>query len=285
LPTLLLLPSHDALLRARITTELGRRYHLIPTGSWSAVPGLMEREAVHGVVVDASTAPRLPFGELGWLRRQHPGVATVVVLDPRGHELELFRLGRQGVDGVVLLGLGALEGTLVETVERGLARSTARRVTSRLEGRAPPLLIEALAYAVEHAHRDPGPADLARATAARNVTAYRRELRRAGLPSPSRILLWGRLFRAAHLLDRSDQAVDAVAHGLGYAAASSLARALRRETGFPPSQIRIRGGIACVLEALLASPDLSVRSVRSGLGAAPATRVSRSPARRRGLSS
>jgi AraC-like DNA-binding protein len=286
LPTILVLPAHDALLRARLTTGLGRRYRLIAAASWSAVPGLMEREAVHAVVVDASAGPRLPFGELGWLRRQHPGVATVVVLDSHGHELELFRLGRQGVDGVVLMGLGELEGTLFETVERGLARSTARKVTSRLEGRAPPLLLEAIAYAVEHAHRDPAPADLASATAARTVEAYRRELRRAGLPPPSRILLWGRLFMAAHLLDRDDQAVDAVAHELGYSAGSSLARALRRETGLPPSQIRIRGGIACVLEALLASPDLSSRPVRGGaLTATPSTRVHPVASRRRGRSS
>jgi AraC-like DNA-binding protein len=92
-----------------------------------------------------------------------------------------------------------------------------------------------------------------------------RTLRRADLPTPSRILLWGRLLSAAHLLDRDEVSVDRVAHHLGYAAGSSLARALRRETGLPPSEIRSRGGIQCVLDALLSGPDLPPRAGRGSV--------------------
>jgi AraC-like DNA-binding protein len=264
LAILLFLPSRDARLGARINAELGRRHRLVAAGSWSAVPALVEREPVHGVVVDASTSAQLPFGELGWLRRQHPAMATIVVLDPHGHELELFRLGRLGVDGVVFVGNPDLERSLRDAVERGLSRGTARRVVARLDGRVPTELVALLSWAVEHAHLGPDTADLAGSTD-RSRRSLQRTLRRADLPTPSRILLWGRLLSAAHLLDRDQVSVDRVAHYLGYAAGSSLARALRRETGLPPSEIRSRGGIQCVLDALLSGPDLPSRPGRGSV--------------------
>lgn len=259
MPTLLILSDDDARRRAHLTGSLGRRHRLVDAVSWAGVPTLMERDDIHGVLVDASMARRLPFGELAWLRRQHVGVATVVLVDPRGRELELFRLGRLGVDGIVLdTPTNGTPQHLREALERALARAAGRRVAARLAGHAPSLLVEGVAWAVAHAHSDPGPADLARSTA-RSLRAFRRELRRAQLPSPSRILLWGRLLRAAHLLDRDDRAVEPVAHKLGYSTASSLSRALRRETGLPPSEIRNRGGVTCVLDALLKGPDLPPR--------------------------
>lgn len=263
MPTLLILSDDDPRRRAHLTGSLRHRHRLVDALSWGAVPTLMEREDVHGVLVDASVATRIPFGELAWLRRQHDGVATVVLVDPRGRELELFRLGRLGVDGIVLdTPANGTPRHLRDALERALARAVGRRVAARLSGHAPELLVESLAWAVAHAHSDPGPADLAR-SAARSLRDFRSELRRAQLPPPSRILLWGRLLRAAHLLDRDDRAVEPVAHKLGYSTASSLARALRRETGLPPSEIRNRGGVTCVLDALLQGPDLPPRWPRA----------------------
>jgi AraC-like DNA-binding protein len=42
--------------------------------------------------------------------------------------------------------------------------------------------------------------------------------------------------------------VEQVAYALGYSSGAALARALRRETGYPPVDVLSRGGIGCVLD-------------------------------------
>jgi AraC-like DNA-binding protein len=240
---------------------------VIRAGDWHLVPATLERHQVDVVLIDAGLHEPLPFTRLAWLRRQHARVATLVLLDPRGRELELFRLGRLGVDDVLLDEGEANLSELPSSVDRALIRALARRAGARLRGRVPHLFVEGLVWAVEQADTRPGPDELARALT-RPLDSYRRALRRARLPPPSRVLLWGRLIRAAHMLHREDLSVEVVAHRLGYASASSLARAFRRETGHPPSEIRARGGPVVVLEALLGHGGSGQRPFTSAARAA-----------------
>jgi AraC-like DNA-binding protein len=259
----LVVSTGDGRYQARLSAAAGPPHTLEFVPGWAGVPALLERRPVDVVLLDAGSRDRLPYQQLAWLRRQHPQVARLVLLAADGREMDLFRLGRQGVDEMVLLGHEPLADTLPAALDRAVVRGVARRAAARLEGRVPELFTDALTWAVEQADAfpPPGPADLARA-AARSPGAYRRELRRAGLPAPRRILLWGRLVRAAHLLHAPEPPpVEAVAHRLGYAAASSLARAFRRETGLPPSAVRERGGVAVVLDAMMA---VEWRGSRSG---------------------
>lgn len=222
---------------------------------WQQLPQALERRPIDLVLIDAQVRDPLPFPRLSWLRRQHPHVASLIVLDARGRELDLFRLGRLGVDEVLLDGPDAGLAGLPGALDRALVRAAARRVGARVGGRAPTLFLDGLVWAVEHADESPTPEALAHAVA-RSVDSYRRALRAADLPPPTRILLWGRLIRAAHLLENEQLTVERIAHGLGYAAATSLARALRRETGASPSELRAHGGLSTVLDALLAGRDL-----------------------------
>jgi AraC-like DNA-binding protein len=248
--TLLVLSGDATPTGTRIQRTVTRLRPVHTALGWRAVPGIVERVTVRVAVIDASTLPQLPFAELDWLRRQHPGIALVIVVDGRGKDLELFRLGRHGVDGLVLIELDELEANLTGVVERARARAEARLVARRLAGLVPPLALEGLAWAIEHAGMGARPAELAQGLG-HPLERYRRELRRAGLPAPARLLLWGRLFRAGHLLERDGPSVADVARRLGYAGPLPLARALRREVGLPPSKIRARGGPACVMEAFL----------------------------------
>src|SRR5690606_25819214 len=65
--------------------------------------------------------------------------------------------------------------------------------------------------------------------------------RKAGLPPPKRLLAWMRILLAAEFLDDPGRPVAAVAQACGYAADSSLRLALRRFTGFNPTDLRERG--------------------------------------------
>lgn len=256
---MLLVTDADERYRARLHAMLSTRHTLLTAPGWKAVPPLLERNAVDALLLDVPPRSPLPHAQLTWLHRQHPHLATVLLLDPTGREADLFRLGAEGVDEVVLLDDGLARGELVGALQRALVRSLAQRATADLRNRVPSLFVEGLTWAIEHADEKPDPEALARGLA-RPLGSYRRALRQAGLPTPTRILLWGRLVRAGRLLGEGHLSVEAIAHRMGYAGGSSLARALRRETGVPPSVVRDRGGTIVVLDALLASGEL--RGVR-----------------------
>ncbi len=214
------------------------------------MPPALEREAYDLVVVEARRRDALPSPRFAWLRRQHPGLATLIVIDARGREVDLFRLGRLGVDDVLLDDGGSAFGELQGAIERTLTRALARRVASRLHDRVPAPFADGLGWAVEHAEAGLTPQALARGLGHR-LGRYRRELRRLGAPAPRRVVMWARLIRAAHLLQAESTPVEEIAHRLGYRAGPSLARALRRETDLTPTEIRSRGGVGAVLDALL----------------------------------
>jgi D-alanyl-D-alanine carboxypeptidase/D-alanyl-D-alanine-endopeptidase (penicillin-binding protein 4) len=68
-------------------------------------------------------------------------------------------------------------------------------------------------------------------------------------------LLWGRLLRAGTYLGRDDRTVEETAFLLGYATASSLARAMKKNTGLTASEVAEQGGLACVQAALFTRPQ------------------------------
>jgi AraC-like DNA-binding protein len=161
--------------------------------------------------------------------------------------MDLYTLGRYQIDGVVPAARTESVREVRETVSEALATSVAARVASSLGRRVSGLGLDCLKWAIENSHRTPRVEHLAEAFAssARSLT---RRLRRGGAPSPGRILLWGKLFRAVHMLSDRESTVEQVAFALGYSSGAALARALRRETGYPPVKVLRRGGLGCVLD-------------------------------------
>lgn len=251
--TVLVVSTGDGRWQAHLTAAAGPDHELVFTPRWAGVPALLEKRRFGLILLDVRRGERPPYPQLTWLRRQHPHLARLVLLAGQGRGLELFRLGRQGVDEVLLPPGEELSDCLPPGLDRALMRALARRTAARLQGRVPEFFTLAMAWAVEHADADPtpGPAELARAVGL-STDACRRALREADLPAPRRILVWGRLVQAAHALGGpAPPPVDVLAHRLGYAAGPSLARAFRRETGLPPSRVRARGGVIVVHDALL----------------------------------
>ena len=236
---------------ARLRAALGAEHRLVECASWQAVWEAVHGEGAEGCIVEMAEGGRaLALRELQRLRRHRPPLALVVEADFRGRELDLFGLGRIGVDGVLPAETVPGPAEVRAVIQRALARALATRVTETLEGRLADSAIEALRWAITHALEDPTVDDLATAMG-RSAATLARELREARLPSPRRMLLWGRLFQAARLLVATDRSVESVALSLGYSSRTALARAIRRETGFPPTEVVRRGGVSCVLEGFL----------------------------------
>lgn len=178
------------------------------------------------------------------LRREHPELAMVAYADVRASDPELVRLGAAGVDGVVAAGRPPWASGIRRCVEASLAAAVARSV-ERAMGPGHPAAAAAVGWAVEHAAEGPSVARLA-ASVGRTPRGLAALLREAGLPSPTRILLWGRLLQAGAFLGRDGATVEAAALSLGYSTATALSRAMKREAGYTAGEIARAGGLPLV---------------------------------------
>lgn len=250
MPTLAVLQS-DPVARARLRRALSGIHDLVEVSGWPALRETVLSHAVEGCIVD----PYTPFGpprlrDLFDLRRHEPPTALVVYADFTGREEDLFRLGREGIDGVIPAGVGDGGHAIRETVRHALGVSAAARVRRSLDGRYDPTATAALGWAIANADRSPRVEDLADGLRTTPATLTR-TLRRLGLPTPRRLLLWGRVFRATHMLRSTGRTVERVAFILGYQSGSSLARAFRRTTGLPPVETLRKGGVTRLLRTFL----------------------------------
>jgi len=246
---LLAVHTNDPVSLARLSSALGSAHELVHCADWSALGDAVANLPLDGCVVDVYRPSRTAgFTEVQRLRQRRPTMAIMVYADFNGREMDLFELGRLKVDAVLLAGENESLRGIREAVSEALVSSLAVRVTRSLGRRIAPPGPELLRWTIENAHRQPVVKDLAEA-----FSLTRRSLSRvledASLPSPTRLLLWGRLFRAAQLLDDQGASVEQVAFTLGYATGAALSRALRKTVGHAPRELQKRGVLASVLEA------------------------------------
>ena len=241
----------DSATRARLHDALAPDHELVTCESWSELWESLLRDRADGAVIDPySSFDPVSLPELLHLRRRFPGMAIVVFADFHGRELDLYHLGRLGVDGVILAEEEHGLRKIRDAVEMALGDSLAKRVGDTLEGVVSSTGIRCVEWAVRHAEESPQVRDLARAVRT-SPRALARELRDEGLPSPRHILLWGRLLQAARLLEAEDVTVEEVAFRLGYATGASLGRALKEQTGLSPTELVDAGGVERVLASFL----------------------------------
>ena len=143
-----------------------------------------------------------------------------------------------------------------------LTAARARRCAHLLRGRLDARGIRAVAWCVENAPDAPRVPALAEAMA----TQPRRLAERLdawGLPHPGRLLIWGRLLLAGALLARDGRTVEEAAYGVGYASASGLTRAMKREADATPGAMADDGGMDEVHRRLFGGPG--ARRGRGGI--------------------
>jgi AraC-like DNA-binding protein len=176
-------------------------------------------------------------------------MALVVASDFSGREMELYHLGRLGIDGVIRTEAGLSGRDVLTVVDRALSAAVASRVLSAVGDDLPPLIQETIRWAIEHAETRPQVSELA-AAVAMSSRVLRRELRAFDQMRPRDLLLWGRLIRASYLLERPSETVESVAFRLGYATGGALGKALKHHFGCSPTDLIGRGGLAWAMKAL-----------------------------------
>lgn len=191
--------------------------------------------------------PGVSLDHIRRLRNDHPTVALVVAADFSGREMELYKLGRLGIDGVIRLEETLSSREILAVVNQAISAALANRVIQDAGAGLPPLAREAFRWAIEHADSRPQVSELAAALSVSPGTLVK-EIGVSRLESPRTLLLWGRLIRGAHLLERSGETVESAAFHLGYSTGGALGKAIKQHLGCSPSELLERGGLAWTLE-------------------------------------
>ncbi|MFN2397826.1 MAG: helix-turn-helix domain-containing protein [Gemmatimonadaceae bacterium] len=110
----------------------------------------------------------------------------------------------------------------------------------------PASVIPIVQYCLKNARLKLTVANVAEAIGIRRQAVDKR-LRKAGMPSAAKVIVWCRLLQAASLMRFLKLSIERIAIKLGFGSAAGLRNALKRYTGLTPSEVRGRGGMECVL--------------------------------------
>jgi AraC-like DNA-binding protein len=253
--TLLPQPLHVQRLRAAIRD----RHELQECADWEELARTCDREPVRVAVVDLYARGSPNFEGLRQIKQRLPRltlVAYVTMTVERGHDL--FDAGRVGVDGLVLAGIDDAPRPLLALIEQSESKSLAGLVRLSLDG-IDPAVADAVLLAVTRAHERLSPTALARLLALPRRAVTER-LAAEGFPPPQRLLTWGRLIVAAHMLEDRHRSADRVATTLDFPSGSAFRNTCQRYLHATPGQMRSRGGAAYVVRTMLRQVSSRVAS-------------------------
>ena len=235
--------------RLRAAVRDGHTVH--PCTGWADLLRACEQEPVVLAFFDLYADGALNLEHLRTMRRRFPRVTQVAyVLGTADRGRDLFDAGRAGVDALVLADRDDSPLVLRATVDLAEARSVAG-VVRELVADAKPLLRDALLIAVTRAHETLTPERLGKLLAI-SRRALADQLSVASYPPPQRLLAWGRLIVASHLLEDESRSADSVALALDYPSGSAFRNSCQRYLHATPHEIRARGGARFAMAALLA---------------------------------
>lgn len=252
-----LLPSAEQLQRLR--TAIRDRHEVLVCEDWPALVRACDRQPVRLAFIDIFASTEPSFDHIRQLKRRFPRLTLIAyVTFANDRASDLFDAGRQGMDGLVLVGQSDAPRALYALIEQAESRSLATIVRQSLAG-LDPVAVDALLVAVTRAHERLSPDALARLISLprRTVSAH---LLRAGFPSAQRLLTWGRLIVAAHMLEEPHRSAQRVASALEFPSGSAFRNTCQRYLHAAPQEIRARGGAAYVIRTMTSQ----LRSVSVG---------------------
>lgn len=245
----LALHQPDARSAARLGSALGTAHVVEVCSSWEGLERVLALPDIEGCLLDADhPTPDEAAQAIHDIRVRHPHLALIGFTD-RTSGLGYYQLGAAGLEGFVAADDGPQ--TTRTAVDSALATARGRKVRCWLSDVLPDPGPELLGWAVAHAGPHTTVDRLAEA-AGQSPRTLRETLRVRDLGTPATLLLWGRLVLASWRLCRDRRRVEETAYALGYAAASSLGRAFRAQTGLTLRKVSERDGLERVLASLVA---------------------------------
>lgn len=243
-----LLPQPGRLQRLR--AAIRERHTLVTCEDWSTLTRVCETEPVHLAVLDLYADGPANFERVRLLKLRFPRVALVAYVSITTERArDMFDAGRCGLDGLIVADLDDAPATLLMHVEKAEARSVASVLRPAIANLRPTVR-DAVLAAVTRAHERLTPEAFARLLAVPRRLLTRR-LTEAGFPAPHRLLTWGRLIVAAHMLEDVHRSADSVAQVLDFPSGSAFRNTCQRYLHVTPQQMRERGGAAYVINVFM----------------------------------
>jgi AraC-like DNA-binding protein len=234
----------------RLRSVLRKRHEMLECETWPAVERACAEQPVHLVVLDLYADGTANFEAIRRIKGRYPTITLVAYIGVSNEIVrDVFDAGRSGLDGLVIADREDSPRALSALLDQAEARSIAgvlRRSLSSIS----PLVRDAILVAVTRAHERLSPGKLA---AILNVSrrSLAEQLAKTGYPPPQRLITWGRLIVAGHMLQDRRRTADSVGHALDFPSASAFRNSCQRYLYATPSEIRNRGGAAYVLRTFL----------------------------------
>ena len=234
----------------RLRLAIRDRHEIIACDTWAQLVEACGRQPIRLAVIDLFAGAPSNFDHVRHLKERLPRLTIIAYVEfTPERAYDLFDAGRQGIDGLVLADQHDSPRSLLALVEQAESRSLGAIVRKSLEGvESTPR--DALLLAVTRAHERLSPEGLARLLALPRRTISGR-LSRAGFPSAQRLITWGRLIVAAHMLEDTRRSAERVARALEFPSGGAFRNTCQRYLRATPHEIRARGGAAYVIRTLL----------------------------------
>lgn len=247
--------SRDSTLQAAISASLADRYALAWTSSWTRLLYLVKERPVTATILDGDalgSEASCITGAVSEMRVRFPSVPLVFVARPQTDPHTLLRLGRAGIDSLVLVSLDDLPTALPRACGQAYRQGTTSLVTRSLSPYLPVRETHTLRVALEGVIRGWSAERLASFVGLSRPHLSER-LKGAGLPSAGHLLVWARLLHAGRWLEDPARSAESVSRQLEYSSGAALRRALRNYVGTTPTETVEAGGFAFVLARFLDS--------------------------------
>lgn len=230
---------------------------VVRTASWNRLRWLVRERPVGGVILDAGALPgrRDSVSVMSELTGRFPSVAPILIARSSTRPQTLLRLGRVGLEHLVLVHLDHLRSSLAEAVRRALRHGTEGLVTRVLSPYLPAGETRALRLALTGVLWGWDAEELALQVGFTRPHLSVR-LKKVGLPPTGHLLLWARLLHAGRWLDDPGRTAESTSRQLGYANGATFRRALRNHVGCTPTELRRHGAFDFVMSRFLEYCDV-----------------------------
>lgn len=264
----LCLLTRDPEVERAVRRALEDRHVVARCGGWERLLHTVRERPAVCAILDEALLPPLgrPAGAAAELRARFPSVGVVWLARRGSDPLDLLRLGRAGIERLVLVPVDDVARDIGAGVAGALARSTDALVTREISPYLPARILASVRYALDEVHRCPSADDLA-GTVALTRPHLSVCLKAFGLPSAGHLLVWARLLHAGRWLSDPGRSAESVSRQLDYSSGAAFRRALRGYVDATPTEVVRDGGLVFVLERFLRQCGFR-RSGRDGRTAA-----------------